>query len=224
MEARSLSSIEKAGCLDQADVVALAVKALSVLASRRKTPSKRSREERVTELCDAVVNEDPSLHHAVVAQMVAAGISSADVAETYVALAARKLGEAWVDDTLAFSQVTIGAARLQEIVRSLGRTDVSGSVTVPLGHRILLVIPSEEDHTLGAFVAANQFRRYGLWVHLAIRQTADEVAATVASTGLRDDRHFRRRSALARTGSEAGEYRQGALPALRPRCGRRKHV
>jgi methylmalonyl-CoA mutase cobalamin-binding subunit len=43
------------------------------------------------------------------------------------------------------------------------------------------VIPPEEDHTLGAFVAANQFRRYGLWVHLAIGQSADEVAETVAA-------------------------------------------
>ena len=43
------------------------------------------------------------------------------------------------------------------------------------------MIPPEEDHTLGAFVAASQFRRYGLWVHLAIGQSADEVAETVAA-------------------------------------------
>ena len=119
-----------------------------------------------------------------------------------------------MDDTLSFSQVTIGAARLQEIVRSLGHTDVSGSVTVPLGHRILLVIPPEEDHTLGAFVAANQFRRYGLWVHLAIRQSADEVAETVAIAGFRDDRHLGRRPALARLGATAGEHRQAALSRI----------
>ena len=152
-----------------------------MLASRRGNPPKRSRQERVTDLCDAVVHRDESRQHAVVAQMVSAGISTADVAEDYVTLAARKLGEAWVDDRLSFSEVTIGAARLQEIVRSLGHTDAGGSVTVPLGHRILLVIPPEEDHTLGAFVAANQFRRYGLWVHLAIGQSYDEVAETVAA-------------------------------------------
>lgn len=175
-----VSRIQQSGCLDQADVVALAVRALTVLASRRGTAPKRSREERVKDLCDAVVHRDESRQHAVVAQMVSAGISTTDVAEDYVTQAARKLGEAWVDDSLSFSEVTIGAARLQEIVRSLGRAE-GGSVTVPLGHRILLVIPPEEDHTLGAFVAANQFRRYGLWVHLAIGQTAEEVAETVAA-------------------------------------------
>ena len=56
--------------------------------------------------------------------MIASGISSADIAEDYVPLAARKLGEAWVDDTLSFSQVTIGAARLQEIVRVARPADV----------------------------------------------------------------------------------------------------
>jgi len=173
--------IQQSGCLEEADVLALAVKALAMLASRRGDPPKRSREERVKDLCDAVVHKDASRQHAVVAQLVAAGVSSADVAEDYVALAARKLGEAWVDDSLSFSEVTIGAARLQEIVRALGHTEGGGSVTVPLGHRILLVIPAGEDHTLGAFIAASQFRRYGLWVHLAIGQSPEEVADTVAA-------------------------------------------
>jgi methylmalonyl-CoA mutase cobalamin-binding domain/chain len=172
---------QQSGCLEEEDVVALAMKAIVMLASRRGGPPKRTREERVKDLCDAVVHQDESRQHAVIAQMVSAGISTADVAEDYVTLAARKLGEAWVDDSLSFSEVTVGAARLQEIVRSLGYAEAGGSVTVPLGHRILLVIPPEEDHTLGAFVAANQFRRYGLWVHLAIGQTADEVAETVAA-------------------------------------------
>lgn len=175
------SRIQQSGCFDEDDIVALAVRALKVLASRRGNAPKRSRGEYVKDLCDAVVHKDQSRQHAVVAQMVASGISSADVAEDYVALAARKLGEDWVDDVLTFSEVTIGAARLQEIVRSLGHSDMGSSVTVPLGHRILLVIPPDEDHSLGAFVAANQFRRYGLWVHMAIGLSADEVAETIAA-------------------------------------------
>ncbi len=176
-----VSRIQQSGCLDEADVVALAVRALTVLAARRGNSPSRSREEHIQDLCDAVVHKDRSRQHAVVAQMVAAGISTADVADDYVTTAARKLGEGWVDDILTFSEVTIGAARLQEIARSLGDSDMRSSVTVPLGHRILLVIPPEEDHSLGAFVAANQFRRYGLWVHLAIGQSADEVAETIAA-------------------------------------------
>jgi methylmalonyl-CoA mutase cobalamin-binding domain/chain len=176
-----VSRIHQSGCFQEADVVALALKALKVLASRRANVPLRTKEQRVEDLCQAVLHRDESRQHGVVAQMVAAGISSTDIAEVFVTLAARKLGEAWVDDRLSFSEVTIGAARLQELVRSLGHADAGGSVTVPLGHRILLVIPAEEDHTLGAFIAANQFRRYGLWVHLAIGQSPKEVAETVAA-------------------------------------------
>jgi hypothetical protein len=53
--------------------------------------------------------------------------------------------------------------------RTSGRRSSTRATSRSLGHRILLVIP-EGNHTLGAFVAANQFRRYGLWVHLAIGQ------------------------------------------------------
>ena len=176
-----MSRIQQSGCLEEADVVALALKALKVLAARRSNVPLRTREQRVQDLCDAVLHKDESRQHAVVAQMVAGGVSTADIADVFITLAARKLGEAWVDDRLTFSEVTIGAARLQELVRSLGHADAGGSVTVPLGHRILLVIPAEEDHTLGAFIAANQFRRYGLWVHLAIGQSPKELAETVAA-------------------------------------------
>lgn len=175
------SRSQRSACLEEGDIVALAIKALDVLASRRGSPPTRSRAQRVQDLCDAVIHRDESRQHAVVAQLVAAGVSAADLADDYVALAARKLGEAWVDDALSFSEVTIGAARLQEIVRSLGHVEGRHSVTIPLGHRVLLVIPAEEDHTLGAFVAASQFRRYGLWVHMAIGQSPDEVAETIAS-------------------------------------------
>ena len=55
--------------------------------------------------------------------------------------------------------------------------------TIPLGHRILIAIPEGEEHTLGAFIAASQFRRYGIWVHMAIGQNADEIAQTVRNQG-----------------------------------------
>jgi methylmalonyl-CoA mutase cobalamin-binding subunit len=181
MDCGPLNRIREYGVPREADVVALAIKALSVVAAGGTVRPKRSREDRVGDLCEAVIAPDDSRRHAVIAQMIASGITSTDIAEVFVPLTARKLGEAWVDDTLSFSQVTIGATRLQEMVRALGKGDLGNGVTVPLGHRVLLVIPPEEDHTLGAFVAANQFRRYGLWVHLAIGQTPAEVAETVMS-------------------------------------------
>lgn len=178
MDQGPLDRIRTVHSPDNRDVMALAVKALSVLATRQRKRPVRSLDANVRELCDACVHPEESQRHAAVAQLIASGVPSAEIADRYVPLAARLLGEAWVDDTLSFSEVTIGAARLQEIVRAFGR-NLGGSVTIPLGHRVLMVIPPDEDHTLGAFVAANQFRRYGLWVHLAIGQSVGEIAETV---------------------------------------------
>ena len=161
------------------DVFALALEAISVVASRDK-PSATGGQRPVQELCDAFVHADDHRRHMVISKLIACGVSSDEIIERYVPEAARRLGEAWVDDTLTFSQVTIGAARLQETVRTLGHRP-GLSATIPLGHRILLAIPADEDHTLGAFIAAGQFRRYGVWVHMAIGQEPAEVAETVGS-------------------------------------------
>ena len=171
-------------CQDhQEDVLALAMKALSVLACQEKQRgfAGRTEEERVQQICDAFVNPDERRRYAVVSKLIASGISSEEIIERYVPLAALRLGEGWVDGTRSFSEVTIGAARLQETVRALGERKCGVPATVPLGHRVLIVIPEHEDHTLGAFIAAGQFRRYGLWVHMAIGQNEDEIATAVGT-------------------------------------------
>lgn len=168
----------------QDDVLALALKALSVLALQKKDAgggAALSESERIQEICDAIINPDDKRRYVVVSKLIASGVSSEEIVERYVPLAAMRLGEAWVDGTRTFSQVTIGAARLQETVRVLGERKCKVTATVPLGHRVLMVIPEHEDHTLGAFIAAGQLRRYGLWVYLAIGQSEDEVATAVSS-------------------------------------------
>lgn len=165
------------------DVVALAFKALSVLASRTLDHGGEvgSDAERVEEICAAFTHPDEKRRFVVISKLVASGVSSREIVERYVPMAAMRLGEGWVDGTRSFSQVSIGAARLQETVRSMGDPRSAVSATVPLGQRILIAIPQTEDHTLGAFIAAGQFRRYWLWVHMAIGQSDDEIATAVAT-------------------------------------------
>lgn len=167
------------------DILALALKALSVLASRKLGSGSAAETEaqRIQEMCDAFVHEDEKRRYVVLSKLIANGVTSEEIVERYVPLAAMRLGEGWVDGTRSFSEVSIGAARLQETIRALDERGCSVAATVPLGHRILIVIPDHEDHTLGAFIAAGQFRRYGLWVHMAIGQSDEEVAALVANGG-----------------------------------------
>lgn len=165
----------------QDDIVALAVRAIAILAAKEKGRGclGASESERVQEFCDASINPDEKRRYAIISKMIASGISTIEIVERYVPLAAMRLGQAWVDGTCSFSQVSIGAVRLQETVRALGERKCGVTATIPLGHRVLIAIPAHEDHTLGAFIAAAQFRRYGLWVHMAIGQDEDEIAAAV---------------------------------------------
>lgn len=165
--------------LTEVDVAALAKKALSVLASRVSKSPAALRATRVREFCDALVSRDSTDSHAFIARMVATGVSTDDLLSDYIPQAARLLGEKWVEDRLSFADVTIGASRLQEIARALGGRYTSNGSTIPLGHSVLIVVPTFEQHTLGAFVAAGQLRRRGLWAHLAIAMDADEVARLV---------------------------------------------
>lgn len=172
-----------AGTARHDDVFALAAAALSVLASRGNGSGKTDPTDLIGELCEACVHASDERRYATISRLIARGVSSEDIVDSYIPLAALRLGESWVNDTRSFAEVSIGAARLQEMVRALARHRSSVAATIPLGHRILIAIPEEEEHTLGAFIAASQFRRYGVWVHLAIGQTADEIAQTVRSQG-----------------------------------------
>lgn len=152
--------------------------------------------DRLGVLCDAVLSDTPEDRHRVMAQMRRNGIAPEDIIDHVIPAIATVLGHRWTDDRVSFVEVTIGTARLQEIVRALVAQEVScetngvrdvntsadpGRVHTP---RVLLVIPRPEHHTLGAFVAADQFRRFGYTVDIAIDQHPKQIAAT-----LRDRRY-----------------------------------
>ncbi|MHA7827997.1 MAG: cobalamin-dependent protein [Roseovarius sp.] len=97
----------------------------------------------------------------------------------------RFLGEMWVSDKASFVDVTVGAARLQALFRNKAGPGEAGWLTrsIPLGQSVLMIVPNFENHSLGAFVAADQFRRHGLWVHMAIGLEDEEIAALIKTSG-----------------------------------------
>lgn len=161
-------------------LVESAVRKVATDRSRRRP---RTREEWISRLCDAVVSESETSHHTVISSMVSNGISQDDILQTYIPEVARRLGEHWINDSASFADVTVGAARLQRLFR-----DRSGPMaghwstrTIPLGQTVLMVVPSFETHSLGSFAAADQLRRHGVWVHMAIGLNAQELRGLIAS-------------------------------------------
>lgn len=161
----------------------LANSALQQLASEQIGPQPRTRHDWVNRLVDAVILESEAPHHAVISEIVSSGVSSDEIFQSIVPEASRLLGELWVSDKVSFVDVTVGAGRLQKLFRERAARHESGWLgrTTPLGQPILMVIPEFEDHSLGAFIAADGFRRHGLWVHMSIGLSAQEVLATVSS-------------------------------------------
>lgn len=79
-----------------------------------------------------------------------------------LAPSARLLGDLWLADECSFIDVTIGLARLQQIVREL-TPDFEPDLTDEAhpGRRALIVPAPGEQHTFGCFLVEHFFRRAG---------------------------------------------------------------
>jgi MerR family transcriptional regulator, light-induced transcriptional regulator len=111
-----------------------------------------------------------------------AHISPATFADRYVPEIARRLGQAWEDDTMSFAEVTMGSARLQAILRELGSDWIAddGKRGASDGATVLLILPPGEQHTLGVFVLIGQLRRRGISVCLRIGPSDSDLRALLA--------------------------------------------
>ncbi len=138
------------------------------------------REGWVERLCEALMSESETSHRAVIASLMATGIDRREFYEFYVPSAARRLGEMWVKDEASFVDVTVGGGRLQALFRDRsGEGGRNYDRVIPLGESFLMAVPAFEQHSLGAFVAADQLRRHGVWVHMGIGLTLSEIADVV---------------------------------------------
>lgn len=157
--------------------------ALRSVASANQSATPRTRKGWIDQLCAALVSESETSHKTVIASLVATGVSQREVLQSFIPEASRALGEMWAQDRASFVDVTLGATRLQAIYRE--HDEGSGSRwldrSIPLGQSVLMVIPDFEQHSLGAFAAADQLRRYGLWVHMGIGLTREELTKLVAN-------------------------------------------
>ena len=111
------------------------------------------------------------------ARLQRAGVSVDTIADLYIPAAARVLGEMWCSDERSFAEVTIGAARLQAMLRHLGPDWSEGAPTRPQTGTILLVVARGAYHTLGAMVLSGQLRRKGNSVRVILGASPADVGA-----------------------------------------------
>ena len=87
--------------------------------------------------------------------------------------AARYLGEQWTEDRCTFSEVTIGLARIQQLVHEFSPFFEAEGGARPIGKSALLAPMPGEQHSLGILIVEEFFRRAGwdVWVPLGISQS-----------------------------------------------------
>lgn len=152
--------------------------ALRTVISNTAEAEPRTREQWIERLCEALMSQSDSSYRAVMASLVASGVSTEEIFQSYIPAVSAYLGELWVSDRASFVDVTVGASRLQGLFRDkeVDAPAQWSDRSIPLGQSVLMVVPQFEQHALGAFVAADNLRRHGLWVHMAIGLTREELA------------------------------------------------
>ena len=130
-------------------------------------------------LIAAALHPDRLEAEEVLVACISEGLTADILIDSYIPTVARVLGEFWCVDTLGFAEVTIAVARLQGHVRildQLSRRPIFETMDPPA---ILMVIPPNGYHTLGAMIALSKFRRLGASVRLIIAQKSEELAETL---------------------------------------------
>ncbi|MEM7597691.1 MAG: hypothetical protein AAF382_08325 [Pseudomonadota bacterium] len=161
----------------------LAEAALKTLAAKGGAAAPQTHDQWVHFLCNAVLADGHVKHEMAVSQLLGSGTSSDDILHNLVPAVARRLGEMWVGDEASFVDVTIGSARLQQMfqMREEEQHPLLTQRAPVGGDTVLMVVPEFEQHTLGAFVAADEMRRAGIWARIGLLISAEEVCNLLQS-------------------------------------------
>lgn len=102
----------------------------------------------------------------------------------YIPEIARVLGRGWEDDRFSFAEVTIGCARLQDLLHQLHGDLTADSSDGNGSKAVLVLVPAGEQHTLGALIVATELRQRGVSVNIQIGPALSDLSRLMAS------RHF----------------------------------
>jgi MerR family transcriptional regulator, light-induced transcriptional regulator len=156
-------------------VDALAGRALSMVAERKVRGQRPLMPLFVGLLSDTALSLTREPFFPITHRMAQMGITPEEIADDYIPAVARQMGDLWCQDQIGFAAVTIGAARLQGLLRELGAEWRADGIADAGAATILVMVTADAQHTLGASVLAGQLRRRGLSVRLALGAGPEDV-------------------------------------------------
>ena len=157
----------------------LAEEVLSQLARRFVAPPKPEpgapTEESINDLADALLSRNSDEGLAYIVGLQNQGVSRDTIYLSYLAGAARRLGERWSADTVSFTDATIGAGRLYVLLRALRPTFAPEKIVSDQGKSALFCAAPGEDHVLGVTMATDMFRERGWTIDLRTGASHEEL-------------------------------------------------
>jgi methanogenic corrinoid protein MtbC1 len=117
--------------------------------------------EDIVELARIVIEHETEVACSYVDALRNQGVPVEEIFVDLLAPTARLLGEMWKADACCFTDVTIGTARIQQIVHELSPDFEKEMAMAFEGRRILLMTMPGEQHTLGLMLIEEYFRRAG---------------------------------------------------------------
>ncbi|QYZ69293.1 cobalamin B12-binding domain-containing protein [Neotabrizicola shimadae] len=158
----------------------LALEVMDRLA-RRMGGSDELRKDVLDRLTALAIKPGSGVSGEIVDALSAARVSASQAVATYIPEVARVLGRGWEEDRYTFAEVTIGAARLQELLHRFQGDLTADSVDGRTLSTALVVVPPGEQHTLGAMVVAMMLREKGVSVNIQFGPALSDLARLMAS-------------------------------------------
>lgn len=154
---------------------------VSLLVDRNARGAAELREGLVQSMIEASVSGSDQAFHQLLSEVRRARISLAALADVYIPEAARRMGAAWHADQMSWLDVSIGTGRLQSLLREIGNAWAADQSQDTGQGTVLLIVPDQEQHTLGPMVAMGQMRRFGVSVCLRIAPSLGDLRTLLAT-------------------------------------------
>lgn len=133
----------------------------------------------VASLARMLVEDHPGWRDTVRQELRRVRVGETELVDSYFPEIACQLGRAWVDDSAPFADVTVGVARMQAMLRDIGRDWTSNTAGGHAAATVLVVLPEGEQHSFGAVLMTGQLRRQGVSVRLEIGTKPDALGRLV---------------------------------------------
>ena len=148
------------------DVTALASTVISVLNGRSAEPASRPRQRLVEALLAAVLDDRPFSAERTMHALDDSRLETDQLVDMYIPAAACELGRLWDEDLIGFAKVTIGVARLQNLLTLVAPPWSDASDIAADTRNVLMILQDNDSHTLGPHIATAQLRRLGASVRV----------------------------------------------------------